>query len=396
MEILFISHTYPPSVGGMEKQSYELITGCTQFCKVHTLVFNGSSSKIAFLLSIKTRVKKILLENPGISLIHVNDGLMAAFSYSIKKITSVPIVATIHGLDIVFPAGWFQHFIVPRYKKLDGIIAVSNATAQECLNRGFDPLKVFVVRNGVDASLSTITKVDGYREILSKKIGISLDDKRILVSVGRVVKRKGFSWFLHKVLPSLDKSVVYLHIGPFQKNIKLLQMLLKFLPAKISHHIILFFSLGMDESEMRIAVSNPTIRNRAFMLGKVSFGEMVQVLKCSDLFIMPNIKVDGDAEGFGLVALEAAMCDLPVVASGIEGITCAVLDGKNGYLLPLGDEGMWIDKISKLLNDKDLKKFGLSAKEFTLKNYSWKKMVEGYIDVFRDLSGNRTESQRAP
>ena len=50
MEVLFITHKYPPSIGGMEKQSYELINGFAKIHKVHTLVYDNESSKVKFLL----------------------------------------------------------------------------------------------------------------------------------------------------------------------------------------------------------------------------------------------------------------------------------------------------------------------------------------------------------
>ncbi|MCU0846907.1 MAG: glycosyltransferase family 4 protein [Spirochaetes bacterium] len=384
MEALFITHKYPPSIGGMEKQSYELISGVSKSYKVHTLIYDNNTSKLNFFLSLSSRVKKILKENPGISVIHLNDGLMALFGLFLRKITRVPILVTLHGLDIVFPSKIFQSTVEKHFKKYDGLIAVSRATAEECLKRGFDREKIFVVRNGVDTDLSEIHKKNNYRSILEKKLQISLEGKKILVSVGRSVIRKGFSWFLNKVMPKLDKDVIYIIIGPPQRHIKKIFLFLSLLPERIALQISLVFGLGMDEIYIKKALKKPELKNRAFYLGKQPFEEMVQILKHSDLFIMPNIKVKGDAEGFGLVALEAAICGLPVVASAIEGITCAVIDGGNGFLVPPQNPDSWVSKIHSLLSDmKALKKFGEAAKHYTITNYKWERMVEGYISIFK-------------
>lgn len=383
MEILFITHKYPPSIGGMEKQSYELINGVSQHHKVHTLVYDNKSSKIAFLLTLKGKVKKILEDNPNISVIHLNDGLMALFAYPIKKITDKPILVTLHGLDIVFPNKFFQKIVVNRFKRLDGVIAVSQATAEECLKRGFDQEKVFVVRNGVDISMSKIYDKLGYRRILEKCLGISLDGKKILVSIGRSVRRKGFSWFLTKVMPKLDKDVIYLIIGPPQKHIKKINFFMKLLPESIAHQFALLLGLGMDELDIQNALKKPQLEKRAFYLGKLPFNDMIQTLKASDLFVMPNIKVNGDAEGFGLVALEAAICGVPVIASALEGITCAVRDGLNGFLAEPENETAWVEKIDTLLSDRiSLKQFGELSQRYTIKHYAWDKMVNGYIEIF--------------
>ena len=126
---------------------------------------------------------------------------------------------TLHGLDIVLPSKIYQRYVVDRFKRLDGVIAVSQATAQECIKRGFDRDKVYVVRNGVDTEMSLINKKAGFRKTLESKLGIPLQDKKILVSIGRSVRRKGFSWFMTKVLPQLDKNIIYLIVGPTDPNI---------------------------------------------------------------------------------------------------------------------------------------------------------------------------------
>ena len=109
----------------------------------------------------------------------------------------------------------------------------------------------------------------------------------------------------------------------------------------------------------------------------------------ADIFIMPNIRSEGDAEGFGLVTLEAAACGLPVLASGIEGITDAVIEGENGWLLPSQDANAWKGKIIQLLSDKkELKAFGKKAQEYTVRNFSWEKMCEGYESVFKKICEN--------
>jgi phosphatidylinositol alpha-1,6-mannosyltransferase len=384
MEILFITHKYPPSIGGMEKQSYELIYGTSKKYKVHKLVYDNKSSKLIFLLTLHSQIKRILKENPNISIIHLNDGLMVFFAFAIRKITTISIIATIHGLDIVFPNKLYQKIMIKRFKKLDGIIAVSQATANECIKRGFCKENVFVVKNGVDTTLSDININTNYISNLGKKLNVNLQNKKLLVSIGRSVKRKGFSWFLNNILPKLEKNVVYLIIGPQQKRIKILHFILKLLPNNLSHQICLLLGLGIDEYAIQQALKKPELKNRAFYLGKLPFEDMIQILYSSDIYIMPNIKVNGDAEGFGLVAIEASICGLTVLASDLEGIKDAISNEANGFLLPPENETVWIQKIESLLKDKNLlNTFGEGAKKYTLENYSLEKMVNGYIHIFR-------------
>ncbi len=383
MEILFITHKYPPSIGGMQKQSFELITGMAKHHKVHTIIYDNESSKISFFLSLRERVSAMLEKHPGIELIHLNDGLMAVFSLFLKKITDKPIVVTIHGLDITMPGAFYQKHIVPRFKVFDRFIAVSNATASEIAARGFDAAKIHTVANGVDASLQEIKPDPDIRKRLSEQLGIDLEHKKILVSVGRPVIRKGFSWFLSEVLPKLSDDVVYLMIGPRPGRMRKTRFLLNLLPQRAARQIALIWGITLDAPAIEDALERPELKNRAFYLGKLPFIHMMQTLKTADLFIMPNIKCEGDMEGFGLVALEAAMVGTPVLAADIEGITDAVQDGRNGWLVASGNADAWVKKISTLLEKPDtLHSFGQEGQHYTAETFSWQKMVAGYADVF--------------
>jgi phosphatidylinositol alpha-1,6-mannosyltransferase len=102
----------------------------------------------------------------------------------------------------------------------------------------------------------------------------------------------------------------------------------------------------------------------------------------AEIFIMPNIKVDNDMEGFGLVALEACMNNCIVLASNIDGITDAIIDNSNGFLVKSQDVMEWVNKINEVLNIKDKSTLIKHFKEFTMTNYSWTKMCNEYEREF--------------
>ena len=383
MKILFITHKYPPTIGGMEKQSFELITRAAKLHDTAVHAYVGEGSKLKWFIDLKKEVKKILKDQPDIQLIHVNDGLMAAATLWLKKHTDIPVVATLHGLDITFPSAIFQNRIVQKMHDLDGAICVSKATTEACLQRGFDSEKVFTVLNGVDHDLAEIERELEFVARVRNETGVNLVGKKIVMTMGRAVKRKGFSWFLKNVVPGFDKGTVFLMVGPLNTKPGIGEKIINNLPFGMSSKFQLMFGIATDVDAITKALDHPRTKGKVHHMGKVSFSDLMQYLAIADVFVMPNIKVPGDAEGFGLVALEASLRGTPVVAAGIEGITDAVRDGDNGIQLPSGDARSWIETINTILKDEDkLKLMSKSAIDSTLKNYGWDKMVNEYLGVF--------------
>lgn len=387
MKILFISHKYPPTIGGMEKQCFELISHASKLATVHQLVHTGEGEhKAMFFIKLRRRVKKILQKHPNIDIIHLNDGLMGLFGLWLKSYTNIPVVVTFHGLDLVFPNGLYQRRIKYQFTKYDGLICVSTATAQAALDRGFSQDQVFVVPNGVDHDLANFTsdKQKTRQQILSE-YGFNVQDKKVLITLGRPVKRKGFSWFLQHVVPKLDKDIIVLMVGPLSEP-KPKSLWSRMIPTAFKERIELLFGGVNDEQTIRDLLKQPAYQNRVLQTGKVPFQQLLAFLQLADLFVMPNIKMEGDAEGFGLVALEASLCQTVVLASELEGIPEAIQNNKNGYLLPSKKENLWLETIEAMLSDsKRLDADGKRFQQFTLENYGWEKMTKGYLEVFKKI-----------
>lgn len=387
MEILFISHKYPPVIGGMEKHAQELLTRLQPHFEIHTLLYDNQEGRFRFFFHLKKRVRAILKSNPNIKLVYANDGLLASQLAWLKKESEVKVVATVHGLDVVHPNAFYQRFIRKNLAQLDQLIAVSQATKKACLTRGMDASKVTVVKNGVDHELADTKLQPDFLTKFAKQRGIPLHGKKILVTMGRPVKRKGFSWFVREIVPQLEEDTILLMIGPRKNE---LPFYWKYLPKFVQTQIELATGMANDELALKASLQDPSIKDKVMEVGKLPFPEVLQLLAAADLFIMPNIQVPGDMEGFGLVALEAALCGTPVLAAGIEGIQDAVQDGKNGYLLPSKQTARWVDTIHSLLSDTtSLSSFGQQTKAFTLDNYGWNTMAAQYRAIFNAFQSSK-------
>lgn len=379
MAVLFISHKYPPAVGGMEKQSYELINGYQKVDKSYSIVYQKEETRLIFFLKLRIRLTAMINRHSDINIIHLNDGLMAAIFWLLHiNVKNIKVIVTWHGLDLVYPLKIYQKIILQKIKNYDAFICVSSATASECIKRGFDKKKIFVVHNGVDHQYFQInhTKSKLMDFELLKQIK-DIDRKKIILGIGRPVRRKGFSWFASQVLPHLPPDIIFIHIGNVNAGNKWYRYLL---PLRIVRNLDLLFGHPDDISDLK-AIANDN--SRVILLGQLKKDWLEHIKSKSHIVVMPNITVNGDMEGFGLVALEASIMGKTVIAANIEGLTDSITDGKNGIKAISGSSEDWITKINTIM--PKVKQYDDDIRNYTCKKFSWDKMVDGYKDIFNKI-----------
>ena len=377
MDILFISYKYPPSIGGMQKQSYHLINGFSGDDNIYKIIYDNNSSLVLFFISLFWRVPALLRKYPNIEIIHLNDGVCAICCAWMKLFGKQKIIATYHGLDLVFPNLFYQKCLLPIVKLFDAVVTVSEYTRQQCIVRGFASDKVYMIKNGVDhvseniheesIPTSVIKKLDDYRE----------RGKKIIVAIGRPVRRKGFVWFVDKVLRDLPSDYIFILIGPEPKENRLLDFILSIVPKAIRTQIELFLGLSTEHKNLDKLSYQKNINPRFLWYKNADHNTKNYILSQSDVMVMPNIKVQGDMEGFGLVALEANMYNVPVIAADIEGITSAITHNKNGLLIESGDRAAWKKAITKTVNNRQW-----ACRDYATEQFNWDKMTAEYRSLF--------------
>lgn len=125
------------------------------------------------------------------------------------------------------------------------------------------------------------------------------------------------------------------------------------------------------------------------LAGRVSFPGWVDpdsvhaLLASATVVPVPSIH-----EGFGLVALEAALAARPVVASRVEGIPEVVFDGESGILVPPGDPDALAAAIEELLADPErARALGARARELAIERFGVERCVDGYVEVYERIVG---------
>src|SRR5690606_39103841 len=113
-------------------------------------------------------------------------------------------------------------------------------------------------------------------------------------------------------------------------------------------------------------------------LGKQT--SVIELLSCSDLFLLPS-----EQEAFGLVALEAMSCGVPVVATDTGGLPEVVADGETGYLAPVGDVDAMADRSIEILSDPALWKRMSSGARAGAERFGADRVVTMYEDYYLEV-----------
>ena len=121
------------------------------------------------------------------------------------------------------------------------------------------------------------------------------------------------------------------------------------------------------------------------MITDASDKELNMCYMNADVFVMPNIRVENDMEGFGLVAIEASLAGNMVIAANVDGISTAVIEGKNGYLVESQNKDVFLEKIKNILSETNKEKMREEIAWFTKNNFDWSIVVKKYEDAIKNM-----------
>jgi len=102
-------------------------------------------------------------------------------------------------------------------------------------------------------------------------------------------------------------------------------------------------------------------------------------LSVADVLLLPS-----STESFGLAALEALACEVPVIATRVGGLTDLVLDGETGFLFDVGDIGTMAERAIELLADPDKRRrMGARGREWAVQQYNTERVIPQYIELYQ-------------
>jgi len=297
---------------------------------------------------------KFLMASLAVGLRHRFDAVHAGrvlpeglVGWLVARVIRRPLVVYSHGEEVTT---WRQTLkrkvMIWTYQHADLVIANSEFTRDELVKLGVTADRIALVHPGVD--------VERFRMGLPHedlKAGIGLTEwEKLIVSVGRLSRRKGFDQVI-RAIPLLLQREVGVHYS--------------------------VIGIGEDREYLQQLAQELGVSERVHFLGHVAPEDLPRWYNAADVVAMPNRDIDGDTEGFGMVFLEAAACAKPTVAGLAGGTGAAVIDGVTGLRVDGAATQAVADALNCLLANPALARaFGEKGYVRALAEFSWQRVAE--------------------
>jgi phosphatidylinositol alpha-1,6-mannosyltransferase len=383
MNILVITWNFPPRRGGIENLMAQLSVKLQRkhTVRIITAYAKGGNADvfraplpglIPFACYALWRAVWLLLVNRNIDVIFGGSAMVAPLVYFLGRVFRRKAIVQVHGLDLVYGSVVYQALCVRWLKYCNRVIANSRYTETLARERGVPRGTTCVIPLGVDAA-----RFAPAPNIAQLKREFRIPDKQVILFVGRLAPRKGVREFVSHCLPIIVQELPRVCFVVAGGN-----------PTE---------SLTQREDVLKgikTAVRQSGLQDHVRLCGEVSDEELVKLYQCSDIVVLPALSSREDAEGFGMVLLEAAAAGKPVVATEVGGIPDAVEDGKTGILVNAGNYRELAKSLLELLaNGEKRRIMGECARGRTEREYSWETVVARYEGVFsRDKDAASAEA----
>ena len=300
---------------------------------------------LATKMATVARAEKLDLLHVHYAIPHSISAILAR--ESIKQKRYVPVITTLHGTDITLVGADRSYLPITRYglQQSDGVTAVSKFLKQATIET-FDFDDVEVIPN-----------------FICEKHYMRLPDSPL----------RG------ELAPNGERLLV--HVSNF-RHVKrpndCVEILAKVRAAGTDAKLIMVGD-GPERSAVYYRAEQLGVKEHTTFVGKQA--NIADYLGVADIFLLPS-----ELESFGLAALEAQACEVPVIAARIGGIPEVVNEGESGFLSDVGDvEKMSVDTL-RLLNDEDLRRsFGERGRELAVQRYATSKIIPQYIAFYEKI-----------
>lgn len=379
MKLLFLAWNYPPAQGGIEYVAQHVVSGLRSLgdsVRVIARYGEGVENEVDVLrpsapgllrywgfslkaaLSIPRDQRPEMLVCPGI--------VDAPVAWVVSRLWRRPYVVFAHGSDLVHLGCFYRCVSRLLFRQAARVCANSAFTRDRLLDAGVPLERIRIIHPGVQASaFAEYTQEE--RAAIRKKLGV--EGRQVILSVGRLIRRKGVLFFIEEVLPELIQdcpNVLYVVIGGDAAD-------------SLVHHE------SMKELIERRVVEKG-LEKHVRMMGSVDDETLIAMHHAADVFVMPVLDMDGDVEGFGIVLLEASLAQTPLVAAEVGGVPEAVGQGFAGVIVKPGKPSVFSREVRRYLQDPlRARRAGAVGRDRVLKQFDWPVIVRQYRDFFVEI-----------
>lgn len=342
MKYLLTTLEYPPQVGGVATYYANLVSAWSKNDE-WTVIDNSKNELIGpgrfgWLRSVLTLIKA---QQKQYDLVLIGQILPLGTAALIASLfVRLPFAIVLHGMDLSFALrGKRKRFISKLILGRAKHVICANSYVQKILNDEFPSLshKITVINPGVVVGADT--RAAG-SDLTTR---YSLAGKKVLLSIGRLVERKGFDRVINALSSVKEDNWVYLIAGEGPEKEKLIS---------------------------QAAASN--VAAKIHFIGQLNESEKWSCLDICDIFIMTSRDIEGDFEGFGIVYLEANIAGKPVIAGRSGGVADAVIHNETGLLVNPENTAEIAEAIEKLLqNPQEASRLGENGRRRALRDFSW-------------------------
>lgn len=302
----------------------------------------------------------LISKQPAVSFFIAGSGLAAPLAQWAAWRNSARYAVFVHGLDLVHSNPVYQAGFLPAIRSADLVIANSRYTLRIAVDRGVNASRVKVLNPGVDFP-------DGVADGLAWRRRLHIEGRKVLLSVGRLVRRKGLPEFITFAMPRIVAqypNVVLVIVGAE--------------PAAAPRRVA-----GVRRAIVE-AAEKTGLRNNVLLVGSVDDTTLQQAYAAADAFVFPVLDIPGDVEGFGMVAIEAAAQGTPAIGFDVGGVADAVASGHSGSLVPSEDyEALAGAILDWLARERD--KTAAACREHAAQ-FAWDRFGERLVSMCRGLS----------
>ena len=371
MPSLLVTNDFPPKIGGIQSYLYELWrrlppdettvfttphAGAAEWDAQQAFRVVRARQKVLLPTRSLTRDVDALAREVGADMIFLDP--MLPLGLLGPRLRSAPYVVVAHGAEITLPAslpltrGRGRRVI----RAAAGVVAAGGYPARQATRIAGRDVRGVVVPPGVDTDRFRPLDPDA-RAAARDRFGLDPEAKLVL-GLSRLVPRKGFDVVIDAVLELADATVQLAIAGS-----------------------------GRDRARLvRRTRGSAAVR----FLGRVPDDALPALYGCADAFAMCCRDRWGgiEAEGFGIVFLEAAACAVPAVAGRSGGAHEAVDDRVTGFVVAPRDTGAVCDALATLCHDAEKRReMGRAARARAVAEYSYDGLVERLLPLARgDLS----------